>query len=226
MSRVYTAESSIHGTGVFSSAHFSPGEIILKIDDFRVVTDAEPLDPAKGEFEHHCDYLASGKVVLMQPPERFINHHCDPNTFIRTISGDRYVVALREIRPGDEITYDYCVNGDGDTAWDCSCKSRECRKRHLSGFFHLPVDVQARYLALLEDWFVAEHREEVEMLKRRIEEGLLDCPLRTSGCSSELPLHPGHTECGQFLASSQYDLAVPTKLRHAQRPLCDGLGGP
>jgi hypothetical protein len=133
------------------------------------VSDADPLDPAKGEYEHHWDYLAGGRVVLMQPPERFINHRCDPNTFTRTIAGDRYVVALREIRPGDEITYDYCLNGDGDTAWDCSCGSPECRQRHLSGFFHLPVDVQARYLALLEDWFVAEHREEVESLKRRVE---------------------------------------------------------
>jgi uncharacterized protein len=172
MSHVYTAEYSIHGIGVFSSARFRPGEIILKIDDSRVVTDADPLDPAKGEFEHHCDYLASGKVVLMQAPERFINHHCEPNTYIRTISGDRHVVALREIRRGDEITYDYCINGDGDTAWDCSCKSPECRKRHFSGFFHLPVDVQARYLALLEDWFIAEYHKEVTILKRQIEEGL------------------------------------------------------
>ena len=169
MSRVYTAESPIHGTGVFSSSRFSPGEIILRIDDSRVVTDDAPLDPARSEFEHHCDYLAGGKVVLMQAPERFINHRCDPNTFMRTIAGDRYVVALREIRPGEEITYDYCVNGDGDTAWDCSCGSPACRRRHLSGFFHLPVDVQARYLALLEDWFVAEHREEVEAMKRRVE---------------------------------------------------------
>jgi uncharacterized protein len=172
MSRVYTAESLIHGTGVFSAALFSPGEIILQIDDSRVVTDASPLDPAKGEFEHHCDYVANGKIVLMQPLERFINHRCDPNTYIRTISGDRYVVALREIRPGDEITYDYCVNGDGDTAWDCSCGSPECRRHLLSGFFHLPVGVQARYLALLEDWFVAEHRHDVEALKRQVDEGL------------------------------------------------------
>jgi uncharacterized protein len=173
MSRVFTTESSIHGTGVFSSTHLTPGEIILNINDFRVVTDADPLNPKKGEFEHHCDYLAGGKVVLMQPPERFINHCCDPNTLIRTISGDRYVVALREIGPGDEITYDYCVNGDGDTAWDCSCKSPKCRNHHLSGFFHLPVDIQARYLALLEEWFVAEHWEEAEALKRRIEEALI-----------------------------------------------------
>jgi uncharacterized protein len=171
MSRVYIAESSIQGTGAFSSTHFSPGEIIIKIDDSRVVTDADPLDPATGEFERHCDYVASGKVVLMQVPERFINHHCEPNTYIRTIAGDRYVVALREIRPGDEITYDYCINGDGDTAWDCYCMSPQCRKRHLSGFFYLPVDVHARYLALLEDWFVVEHQDDVEILKRRIDEG-------------------------------------------------------
>ena len=74
----------------------------------------------------------------MQAPERFINHRCEPNTFIRTISGDRYVVALREIHPGDEITYDYCINGDGDTAWDCSCKSPKCRKRHHSALFTCP----------------------------------------------------------------------------------------
>jgi hypothetical protein len=150
----------------------SPGDIVLRIDDSRVVTSADPLDPAKGEFDHHCDYLAGGKVVVMQPPERFINHRCDPNTFVRTIAGARYVVALREIRPGDEITYDYCVNGDGDTEWDCSCGSPSCRRRHYSGFFHLPDDVQARYLALLEDWFVAEHAQSIAELLGRIEREL------------------------------------------------------
>ena len=169
MSRVYTAESPIHGTGVFSSARLSPGYVVLRIDDSRVVTDAEPLDPARGEFEHHCDYLADGVVVLMRRPERSINHRCDPNTYIRTIAGDRYVVALREIAPGEEITYDYCINGEGDTQWECACGSPACRKLLLSGFFYLPVEVQARYLALLEDWFVAEHREEVDALKLWVE---------------------------------------------------------
>jgi hypothetical protein len=105
----------------------------------------------------------------MWPPERFINHRCDPNAYVRTIAGDRYVVALTEIRPGEEVTYDYCVNGDGETEWFCSCGSPHCRRRHLSGFFHLPEGVQARYLALLDDWFVAEHWAEVEALKRRLE---------------------------------------------------------
>lgn len=166
---VHAANSPIHGTGVFSSDRFSAGQVVLRIDDSRVVTEADPLDPDKDEFEYHCDYLAGGMVVLMKHPERSINHRCDPNTYIRTIAGDRYVVALRTIRPGDEITYDYCINGDGDTAWTCSCDSPTCRKHLLSGFFHLPEEVQARYLTLLDDWFVAEHRDEVNALKSRIE---------------------------------------------------------
>ena len=65
MSRVSISESPIHGMGVFAVYALGPGEIVLKVDDSRVVTDSDPLDPAKGELEHHCDYLASGAVVLM-----------------------------------------------------------------------------------------------------------------------------------------------------------------
>ena len=38
-----------------------------------------------------------GKVVLMQPPERYINHSCDPNSFVKTIDGVRHVLALLDI---------------------------------------------------------------------------------------------------------------------------------
>jgi hypothetical protein len=107
MNLVHFGESPIHGAGVFSSANFSPRDFILKIDHSRVVSDADPLEPVRWEFEHQWDYLADGKVVLMQPPERLINLRCDPNTFTRTIAADRYVVALRGIRPGEEIAYDY-----------------------------------------------------------------------------------------------------------------------
>jgi hypothetical protein len=172
MGHLRTGESAIHGAGVFAATPYSPGEIVLIIDDARAVTDSHPLNPANGEFDHHCDYLASGKVVLMQPPERFINHCCDPNTYIRTIAGDRFVIALRNIPIGEEITYDYCINGDGDTEWSCTCESAVCRRRLLSGFFYLPDQIQARYLALLDEWFVAEHRDEVETLKRLVEDGL------------------------------------------------------
>ena len=45
---------------------FAEGEIILPIDDSRVVDDDHPLRPDLGEQSYHCDYLAGGKTVLMQ----------------------------------------------------------------------------------------------------------------------------------------------------------------
>jgi hypothetical protein len=58
MSLVYTADSPIHGTGVFSSAPFSPGEIILRID---------PIDPLAAHRAEQDD--PDGQIVaeLLEP---------------------------------------------------------------------------------------------------------------------------------------------------------------
>jgi hypothetical protein len=162
MAKVAVRASPIHGLGVFSLKSISRGEVILAIDDSRVVMPDFPLNTTKGEFEYHCDYLAGGKVVLMQFPERHINHSCDPNTFVKTILGVRYVFALRAIVAGEEVAYDYCINGFGDTLWACHCRSERCRKTIHSDFFHLPYDLQVEYFPLLDNWYIEEYRENVE----------------------------------------------------------------
>ena len=166
MSKVYVDRSPIHGEGVFAALDIKEEEQILQIDDSRVVTEHNPLHPELGEYERHCDYLADGKVVLMQPPECYINHCCDPNSFVKTVNGVRYVFALRTIPAGREITYDYCVNGGGDTLWECNCGCERCRHTIHSDFFHLPHLLQLEYLPLLDDWFVEENKQRVEKLLR------------------------------------------------------------
>jgi SET domain-containing protein len=162
--KVIVKESSINGLGVFALENIAKGELILAIDDSRVVTPEFPLDESKGELGYHCDYLAGGKIVLMQFPERHINHSCDPNTFVKTILGTRYVFALRPISIGEEVTGDYCINGFGDTLWQCNCGSARCRKNIHSDFFHLPYDLQIEYLPLLDSWYVEEYKEKVQEL--------------------------------------------------------------
>jgi SET domain-containing protein len=168
MPDVVVKASPIHGTGVYAAADLQKGAAVLRIDDSRRVTLEDPLDESKGEFDYHCDYLADGRVVLMRPPERHINHSCDPNTFVRTILGVRYVFALRRIPAGEEITYDYCINGFGDTLWECRCGSTRCRLQIHSDFFHLPLELQLEYLPLLDDWYVGEYREKVAELLRSV----------------------------------------------------------
>jgi SET domain-containing protein len=158
MNNVIVKSSPIQGKGVYSLKDFRKDEIILEIDDTHLVLD--PKELTNEEYESHCDYF-DDKVVLMQSPEVYINHSCNPNTYVKTIDGIRNVLAMRDIKTGDEITYDYSINGDNDGTFNCECGSKNCRGVYQGNFFKLPLDIQKRYLPYLDDWFVKRHQKEI-----------------------------------------------------------------
>ena len=67
--------------------------MILEIDDSHVVDDESKL--TKKQQKYDCDYLSNGIVVLMQLPEKYINHSCDPNSYTKTVDGVRKVYTMR-----------------------------------------------------------------------------------------------------------------------------------
>ena len=148
MENVIVKNSKIQGTGVFAQKDFKKSEVILQIDDTYIVTDENAL-PEKDK--NHCDYLID-KIILMQSLEVYINHSCEPNTYVKTIGGLRYVLTIRDIKAGEEITYDYAINGYYDGANNaCHCGSKRCRGVINCSFFKLPVAFQKEYLPYLED---------------------------------------------------------------------------
>ena len=68
---------------------------------------------------------------------RWINHSCSPNCETETDRGRVYVDALRDIKRGEELTYDYGLYLDErhtlamKAAYSCSCGSRHCRRTLL-----------------------------------------------------------------------------------------------
>ncbi|MDV3278007.1 MAG: SET domain-containing protein-lysine N-methyltransferase [Nitrososphaerales archaeon] len=152
----------IQGFGVFALGDFEAGEQIFDIDDSDVVSDFSKL--TRHDYEFELDYLESGKVVRLRPPFRCVNHSCNPNAYVKTIDGQRKALAMREIRVGEEITYDYSTNGYSDGTFECHCGSRNCRKVYHGNFFGLPRATQIRYLPYIEDWFKSEHKEDFESL--------------------------------------------------------------
>lgn len=155
--------------GVFAAHDFATGETVLVLDDSRVVDEAHPLRPELGEYAYHCDYLEGGKVVLQGYPERHVNSSCDPNAYARRSGDEGVVVARRPIKAGEEINCDYIIDCHGGIVWNCNCGSPRCRRVVPSSFFELPLETQLEYLPLLNEWFVAEHREEAEALWRLAE---------------------------------------------------------
>ncbi|MEJ2217144.1 MAG: SET domain-containing protein-lysine N-methyltransferase [Gemmatimonadota bacterium] len=148
--------SPIEGLGVFAARAFGAGERIRVIHVVREVTPDAPLRPELGERADHCDY-PDGRVVLIGPPDCYLNHSCDPNAWVRYDAGRATLVARRDIPAGEEITCDYNINITGGDAWPCHCGARRCRGATTGDFFMLPPDIQCEYRPLLADWFVRRH---------------------------------------------------------------------
>jgi len=51
---------------------------------------------------------------------RYVNHSCRPNCYTRVIDQTIWIIAARNIRPGEELTYDYLTDGVG--AISCRCR--------------------------------------------------------------------------------------------------------
>lgn len=172
---VYVRRSAIHGLGVFARRTFATGETILLRNE-RPVTPDQPLDASLGEFNHHCDWLAGGAQVYLGYPARHINHSCEPNAFLRRQDGITHVVALRPIRPNEEIVRHYAVNLAGRPSLQCNCGSAGCIGTVPGDFFSLPHEVQLELSPFLAGWFIFEHREEYRRFLQ--EAGLSEDDLR------------------------------------------------
>jgi hypothetical protein len=165
--KVELRASRIHGTGVFAIHLRSRGEILLAIDDTRIVDERHPIRAEAGELGDHCDCLPDGTTVLMQEPERYINHSCDPNAFVYSIERRRFVLALHDIDAGEEILYDYALNALANEEMECRCGASNCRGRHTPVFFTLPEKRQLELLPFLDPSFVRVHELRISDLLKR-----------------------------------------------------------
>jgi hypothetical protein len=69
----------------------------------------------------------------------FINHSCNPNCETEEADGRVWIMAIRNIKGGEELTYDYFLyDGDDDEA-RCNCGSPQCR-----GSMYSPEEIRRR----------------------------------------------------------------------------------
>jgi SET domain-containing protein len=161
--------SKIHGQGVFAKKAFLEGDIILEIDDSDPVLDRGKLTPEQEIFiDVFVAVDGTQKTTWMKSPERFINHSCEPTTYVRTDmrNGIRRTWALKRIRTGDELTWDYALN-----IWEewigpipCNCGAENCRRIIRGNYFTLPREIQRRYLPLLDPPFKKRFAKEIQSL--------------------------------------------------------------
>lgn len=118
---VIVKKSKIHKKGVFAARNFKKGEIVMKwqpiiLDKYKF----ERLTENQKDFTYK---IASNKYFLMQPPEKFVNHSCDPNTHVKRNCD----IAIRKIYKGEEISTDY--GKSNPDSFNCKCGSKNCRNK-------------------------------------------------------------------------------------------------
>jgi len=79
----------------------------------------------------------------------FCNHSCSPNCCIKIMVNRAFLVSLRPIVIGEELTFDYSTTSTEDAStWSmhCACSLFKCRKL-ITGFSSIPKSQQEKYIA-------------------------------------------------------------------------------
>lgn len=135
--------------GIFAKELIKEGEVVWKLDKNERSLSKEERDGLPERIRKYA-YQYGDHYIVVRDDSKFMNHSCDPNTWWY---GDDKLIARRNIRKGEEITYDYSTAdvGDWKAKWKCNCSSDICRE-YISGIDTLDVDLQKRYKGHLPSW--------------------------------------------------------------------------
>ncbi len=114
-----TVQETGHGKGVFAEAPIKEGAEILPFGGERLRTDELPTP--YNEVEDH--FVQIGEDLYMGPSggiDDLFNHSCDPNAGLKIHGEDAVLVAIRDIKTGEEIKWDYSTKMD-EEEWEVVC---------------------------------------------------------------------------------------------------------
>jgi hypothetical protein len=137
--------SGIAGRGLIAVAPISRDEVVA-IKGGHIVDTATlsrlPERLQNSEVQISDDFhLVALEEPEYEPVMLFVNHSCEPNI---GFAGNIVLVAMRDIKAGEELTTDYALFDDNDESMPCSCGTPSCRSV-ISGRDWRRPELQRRY---------------------------------------------------------------------------------
>jgi SET domain-containing protein len=119
--------STIHGTGGFARAFIPSGADLIeyvgrKIDKAESLRECELENPYIFTLDEQYDL--DGNVDWN--PARLLNHSCSPNAEAQDCDGKIWIVSVRDIQPGEEITFNYNYDLVDYQEHPCICGAANC----------------------------------------------------------------------------------------------------
>lgn len=152
--KVILKDTKKYGKAVFAGRDIQKGEVVaaftgkiyeLKDDDMEL-----PNDPP-WYVRDHAIQVGQNKWVHTKGIARYLNHSCEPNCGIKNLVE---VVAMRDIKKGEELTWDYDMTEDSDWEMKCRCGAQSCRKV-IRGYTFLPAKFKRKYKGYISEWLLS-----------------------------------------------------------------------
>ena len=141
--------SDIEGTGCFARQRIPAGTRIIEylgqrippsVVEERSLVEVDDLGEIIKEtrvYMFHVDWRTTIDGAVNGNDARFMNHSCDPNCKSTVENRRVFIDALRDIDPGEELTFDYKldVNASAEAKkmrYACRCGAPNCRGTMLA----------------------------------------------------------------------------------------------
>jgi SET domain-containing protein len=129
--------SPIHGQGWFAATVIPAGTRILEYVGEKI-DKAESLRRCQqgNTFIFSIDAWHDLDGDVEWNPARWLNHSCAPNAQAEWVKAGIWIIALRAIQTGEEITFDYGYDLDEYQGYPCRCQAPNCVGFIVATEFH------------------------------------------------------------------------------------------
>ena len=132
--------SRVHGKGLYATIDIKKGKKIIEYIAEKV-SKSEGDKRSERRIEKYLNSNKTGSVYIfdlnkrydidgspLYNKARYINHSCDPNCEVNISKGKIWIVAIKNILEGQELSYDYGYEFDKDDYKDhkCKCSAKNC----------------------------------------------------------------------------------------------------
>lgn len=151
--KVEKRRSSIEGRGLFAKAAIARDEVVVVKGGYVLTKGqrdviAKELGPAEIQITEDL-FIGPTTSAELEGGMMHLNHSCEPNLGLQ---GQIAFVAMRDIAPGEELTFDYAMTDDEPYEMACRCGSKDCRGVITGADWRKP-EIQSRYDGYFS-WFI------------------------------------------------------------------------
>jgi uncharacterized protein len=136
---IVVRRSKVHGNGCFARRDIPKGTRIIEYLGERIShKEADRRYQGSDVNDNHTFLFIADRSTVIDATKggneaRWINHHCDGNCESETEKGRVFVDAIKNMKKGEELGYDYQIGRDKDDPpnvdeiYACRCGSPKCR---------------------------------------------------------------------------------------------------